>query len=417
MRVAVLGAGVVGVATAWRLARDGHEVIVIERREGPGLETSFANGGQISASHAEPWANPTVLPKVLKWLGREDAPLLIRWRRFDPALWGWGLRFLANCTRARARLNTERTLRIALYSRRLFKEWRAETGIAYDQLSRGILHIYRQAKEYEHACREAETMRQFGLARQILDRNGVIAIDPALRHVAPKLAGGLFSPDDESGDAHKFTLALAKLAAEKGVVFRFSETVQGFELNKGRLAAILSDQGKIPVDAAVLALGSFSPLLARQLGFSLPIYPAKGYSVTLPVGPDDEAPQVSLTDDEHKMVYSRLGERLRIAGTAELGGYDPSLNRRRADLLLARAMAIFPKAGKTAQAEFWAGLRPVTPDSAPIIGKSPLPGLFLNTGHGTLGWTMSCGSAHLIADIIGEKKPEIDPTGLGMERF
>jgi D-amino-acid dehydrogenase len=417
MRVAVLGAGVVGVTTAWQLACDGHEVIVIERRETPGLETSFANGGQISASHAEPWANPSVLPKVLRWLGREDAPLLIRWRRFDPALWGWGLRFLANCTKARAKINTERTLRVALYSRRLLKELRAETGIEYDQQSRGILHIYREAKEYEHACREAEAMREFGLARQSLDRNGIVAIEPALRHIAPKLAGGLYSQDDESGDAHKFTLALAKLAAERGVVFRFAENIHGFELAKGRLAAIVTDQGKIAVEAAVLALGSFSPLLARQLGFSLPIYPAKGYSVTLPVGPADEAPSVSLTDDEHRMVYSRLGERLRIAGTAELGGYDASLNRRRADLLLARAMAIFPKAGRTAEAEFWAGLRPVTPDSVPIIGQSPLPGLFLNTGHGTLGWTMSCGSARLIADLMGGKKPEIDPAGLGWERF
>jgi D-amino-acid dehydrogenase len=306
---------------------------------------------------------------------------------------------------------------MALYSRRLLKELRAEIGIEYDQRSQGILHIYRDAKEYEHACREAETMRELGLARQTLDRSGIIACEPALRHVAPKLAGGLFSQDDESGDAHKFTLALAHLAAERGVVFRFEETISGFELDKGRLSAILTDQGKIAVEAAVLALGSFSPLLARQLGFGLPIYPAKGYSVTLPVGANDEAPQVSLTDDEHKMVYSRLGERLRIAGTAELGGYDVSLNRRRADLLLARAMAIFPKVGRTAQAEFWAGLRPVTPDSVPIIGKSPLPGLFLNTGHGTLGWTMSCGSARLIADIIGEKKPEIDPAGLSLERF
>jgi D-amino-acid dehydrogenase len=417
VKVVVIGAGVVGTAAAWYLARAGHEVAVVERREGAGLETSFANGGQVSPCHAEPWANPAVLPKVLKWLGREDAPLLFRWNRWDPELWAWGLRFLANCTAARAEINTARTLAVAIYSRTCLQQLRAETGIAYDQRSRGILHVYRDAAEFDHAAAAAGTMRRHGLDRQPKTRAECVAIEPALAAAAPGLAGGIFTPSDESGDAHIFTTALATLAAGLGVEFRWGVDVRGFVGDGGRVSGLVTAQGTIAADAYVLAAGCDSARLARGLGLRLPIVPAKGYSITVPVAGHAGAPEVSITDDEHKMVYSRLGDRLRAAGTAEMAGYDTALNPRRAGLILEHARRLFPDGGDFDRAESWAGLRPVTPDSVPLLGATPFANLFLDTGHGTLGWTMACGSGRLIADLVSGRPPEIDIGGLGIDRL
>jgi D-amino-acid dehydrogenase len=276
VKVVVIGAGVVGTASAWYLARAGHEVTVVDRREGAGLETSFANGGQVSPSHAEPWANPSVLPKVLKWLGREDAPLLFRWNRWDPALWAWGLRFLANCPRGKAEINTERTLRVALYSRACLGKLRDETGIAYDQQTRGILHVYRNPAEFEHACRAAEVMIRHGLNRLPRTPSECVAIEPALAAVQGELAGGIHTPDDESGDAHKFTRELAALATARGVEFRWNVPIQGLLRDSGRVSGLATAQGTITAEAYVLAAGCDSPLLARPLGLRLPIIPAKG---------------------------------------------------------------------------------------------------------------------------------------------
>nr|WP_256367257.1 D-amino acid dehydrogenase [Magnetospirillum sp. UT-4] len=418
VKVLVLGAGVVGTAAAWYLSRAGHEVTVVERQHGPGLETSFANGGQVSPCHAEPWANPAVLPKVLKWLGRDDAPLLFRWRRFDPALWLWGLRFLSNCTAFRAEVNTERTLRIAIYSRHCLQELRAELGLDYEQRRLGILHIYRDAREFDQACETAETMRQYGLLRLEKSASECVAIEPALVAVGGQLAGGIHTPDDESGNAYLFTHRLADEAARRGGVdFRYGVTVTALRQDCGRVIGAATDHGDLDADATVLALGSYSPLLAARVGLRLPIVPAKGYSVTIPVDGRKGAPYVSITDDEHKMVYSRLGDRLRAAGTAEMTGYDTSLNAQRWKLVLDRARALFPAAGDFAHAEPWTGLRPVTPDSVPLIGRTRVPGLWLNTGHGTLGWTMACGSGRLLADQISGHRPAIDTEGLGLERF
>ncbi|MGE5506208.1 MAG: D-amino acid dehydrogenase [Actinomycetota bacterium] len=417
MRVVVVGAGVVGTAAAWYLAKDGHEVTVIDRRPGAGLETSFANGGQVSACHAEPWANPSTPRKILKWLGREDAPLLFRWTRWDPALWLWGLKFLANCPPGRTAVNTERTLRIALYSRRCLQELRAETDIQYDQRTKGILHVYRDGREFEHACQAAELMNRHGLPRVVQTREGCVGIEPALAAVAGQLAGGIHTPDDESGDAHRFTAGLAALAMERGVTFRTETTVLGLARAGSRIDGVVTDRGTITGDAYVLAAGSYSPLLARPLGLNLPIVPAKGYSVTVPVGGHGGAPTVSITDDENKLVFSRLGERLRVAGTAEMAGWDPSLNPRRWKVVLDKARRLFPDGGDFEQAEPWAGLRPVTPDSVPILGRSPIDNLWLDTGHGTLGWTMSCGSGKVLADLIAGREPEISVDGLGVERF
>ncbi len=413
----VLGAGVVGVTTAWYLAKAGHEVVVVDRQPGAGLETSFANGGQISPCHAEPWANPSTPLKALRWMGVEDAPLVFRWRRWDPPLWAWSTRFLLNCPAGRARVNTDRTLRVAIYSRGCLQALRRETGIEYDQKTLGILHVYRDPHEFGHAVAAADLMGKFGLRRQVKTPDEAVAIEPALAAVHSQLAGAIFTPDDESGDAHKFTRKLAALCAERGVTFHYGTRIHGFEWSAGRIGAISTDRGRLRADAYVLALGSWSPQMARQVGLELPIYPAKGYSATLPVAEGAEAPCVSITDDEHKMVYSRLGDRLRCAGTAELAGWNDAMTRIRAEALVAHAKALFPRAGDFAEAELWAGLRPVTPDSVPILGPTRIDNLFLNTGHGTLGWTMSCGSGKVLADLISGRPADIDMTGLGLERF
>lgn len=416
MKVLVLGAGIIGTTTAYHLARAGHQTVVLDRQDGAGMETSFANGGQISPCHAEPWANPSVLPKVIKWLGRDDAPLLFRWNRWDPALWAWGLRFIANCTSSRAAINTERTLRVALYSRACLQDLRERLGLEYDQRRQGILHVYRSEREFAQGRKAAALMNRFGLDRQIKDAAQCVAIESALSSVAGELAGGILTPGDESGDAHKFTRAMAEHAQREGAEFRFGTRVDAILRDDDRVTGARTDQGDIRADAVVLALGSWSPLLARPAGIRLPIVPAKGYSITIPAdGPG--APFVSVTDDEHKMVYSRLGDRLRAAGTAEMTGHDVSLNPKRWHLILERARALFPLAGDFDQAQPWAGLRPVTPDSVPLIGAARLPGLWLNTGHGTLGWTMAAGSARIVADLISGRDPDIDLSGLGPGRF
>lgn len=417
MRVAVLGAGVVGVATAWFLARDGHEVVVIDRQPGAGLETSYANGGQVSAAHAEPWANPRTPGRVLKWLGREDAPLVFRWRRWDPALWLWGLRFLRNCTQARMERNLERTLRVALYSRRMLAALRQETGIAYDQRREGILHVYRDADEFAAARHATGMMNRHGLERRVLTPAECLEVEPALEPVRDRLLGGTYSPDDESGDAHQFTARLAELAAEQGARFRYGTRIIGLEREGDAITGVATDRGPVRADAYVLALGSFSPFIARPLGLRLPIYPAKGYSGTIPTEGAAHAPTVSITDDENKIVFSRLGDRLRFAGTAELAGWNDALNDVRAQALVRKARELFPQAGDYARVRLWAGLRPVTPDSVPIIGRTPYRNLFLNTGHGTLGWTMSCGSGRAVADLVAGRSPAIDLAGLGLDRF
>lgn len=417
MRIAILGAGVIGVTTAYELAKDGAEVIVVDRQPGPGLETSFANGGQISANHATPWATPAAPWQALKWLGRVDAPLLLH-LRWDPALFAWLARFLRNCTRARLRVNIERALRLALYGRQRLAVVRAETAIAYDDLRCGILHIFRSRREFEAALPGVKLMNSLGCRREVVDADGCMAIEPALAGARRQLVGGVFSPDDESGDAYLFTRQLAAQAAARGATFRYGTTVRRLVASDGRLVAAETDGGTLTADAFVLALGSYSPLLARPLGLRLPVYPGKGYSVTLPVRPPgDGAPRVSLIDDEHKMVYSRLGARLRIAGTAEFAGYDTGVNEARARFLLATALALFPRAGEAAAAEFWAGLRPSTPDGVPLIGPTPLANLYLNTGHGTLGWTMACGSARVVADLVLGRTPEIAIDGLTLDRF
>lgn len=417
MKVLVLGAGVVGVTSAWYLAKAGHEVTVVDRQPGAGLETSFANGGQISPCHAEPWANPSTPKTALKWMGREDAPLAFRWQRWDPWLWAWGARFLLNCTASRTSINTDRTLRVAIYSRACLQSLRAETGIEYDQKTLGILHVYRDPHSFQHAIGAADMMTRMGLQRETKTVDETLALEPALDDVRKELAGGIFTPGDESGDAHRFTQNLAALCAAKGVTFHYGTTILGLEMEGGRMVAVATDKGRLRADTFVLSLGSWSPKLARQVGLQLPIYPAKGYSATLPVTDPAKAPKIAITDDEHKLVFSRLGDRLRCAGTAELGGWNLHMDPARASIVTTHSRALFPGAGDFDKAQIWCGLRPVTPDSVPILGRTRIDNLFLNTGHGTLGWTMSCGSARALADLISNRPPDIDMNGLGLDRF
>ncbi len=412
MKVIVLGAGVVGTTTAWFLARAGHEVTVVERQGAAGLETSFANGGQISVSHAEPWANPGAPAKILEWLGREDAPLLFRLRA-DRHQWAWGLRFLAECLPFRTRANIRQIVALALYSRAQLRELRRDTGIEYDQLARGILHFYTDEEEFERAVPQAGLMRQYGCERDVKTAAECLAIEPALAHAAEDVVGGTYTAADESGDARKFTQALAALAASQGVRVLYGRSIKRLDAHGSRVASVvLADaeggDERISADAYVVALGSYSPLLTRALGIALPVYPLKGYSITVPLAPGDEAPTVSLTDDSHKLVYSRLGERLRVAGTAEVNGYNTDVNDLRCAAIVRRTFAMFPRAGRPERAEFWAGLRPATPSNVPIVGRTKLANLFVNTGHGTLGWTLACGSGRALADIVSGRQPEPD---------
>lgn len=414
MKVTVLGAGVVGVTSAWYLAAAGHEVTVIERQPGPALETSYANGGQISVSHAEPWANPGAWRQILRWLGREDAPLL--WRlRADPAQWLWGLRFLRECSAARTRANIAAIVRLGLYSRDALRALRRELALDYDQLERGILHFYTDPRAFEHAVQQAAVMREFGCERVPLSAAECLSTERALAASTLPIVGGTYTAADESGDARRFTEALAQRAAARGVKFRYGEAVTALERENGRLVRVHLASGEVLVpEVTVLALGSHAPLLLRPLRVWLPVYPAKGYSatLTLPAELAAAAPTVSLTDDEVKLVFSRLGGRLRIAGTAEFTGYDLRLNPTRCDLLVRRTRALFPSLAKVQEIEMWTGLRPATPNNVPLICElhgAGLAGLWLNAGHGTLGWTLACGSAQLLTERMGGRDPGIDP--------
>ncbi len=419
MKVIVLGAGLLGVTSAYFLRKEGHEVTVVDRQASPAAETSFANGGQISVSHAEPWANPSAPFKVLKWLGKEDAPLLFRVRA-DARQWMWGLRFLRECTPARTRHNIGQIVRLGTYSRDTLQQLRRDIGIEYHQRTQGILHFYTSQQEFDGAEGPAAQMRAMGCDRRVISADEAVRIEPALRHIRPRLAGATFTAEDESGDANQFARELVDRCRADGVEFLMSHTVTALREAGGRIdhVEVTDSQGRfqrLRADAYVLAMGSLSPLYVKPLGIDLPIYPAKGYSVTLPVKDESMAHQVSLTDDEYKLVFSRLGDNLRIAGTAELNGYDRDLNRVRCEAIVRRVEELFPGAGDAERAQFWTGLRPATPSNLPIIGRSKVPNLYLNTGHGTLGWTHSCGSGKSIAMIVSGKNPEVDFAFTGLQ--
>lgn len=413
MKVLVLGAGVTGVATAWYLQKAGHAVTVIDREPGPGLGTSYANGGQISVSHAEPWASPRTPLQLLRWLGNEEAPLLFRLRT-DWQQWRWGFAFLQQCTPANWRYNIRQLVALGQYSRQCLQALRAETGIQYDQLSRGILHFHTSTAAWRSAQHAVPLMREAGCRLENLSADACVAIEPALSTVRERLAGGTFSPDDESGDAHRFTTGLAAQCSTRGVVFRHGCTIEAITPGAGRRIAGLrirdaaGNAEVLTADAYVVCLGVHSAPLLRPAGIDLRIYPVKGYSVTVPVRDGQRAYTVSLTDDEHKLVFSRLGNQLRIAGTAEFTGYDSTLNPVRCQAILRRTAELFPGAVEPEQARLWAGLRPATPSNRPCIGGTRYANLHLNTGHGTLGWTQACGAGAAIADLVSGRRPEVE---------
>ena len=404
MKIIVLGAGVVGVAGAWYLAAAGHEVTVLERRAAPGLETSFANGGQVCAGHAEPWARPSAVPEILRSLGREDAPLLFR-PRASWAQWAWGLRFLVECLPGRFERHSRTLAGLASYSRERLRALRAELGLRYDHLERGILRFATRQRDFDAMAREAKAMHQ-----EVKSASECLALEPALAHSNDPVLGGVYDPDDESGDALRFTQELARAAASRGVAFRFGAAIEAIEPAGERVGAIrLNGAERVTADAYVVSLASYSPLLLAPLGIRIPVYPLKGYSITLPLGPGElaAAPSVSLTDEAFKIVISRLGNRLRAAGTAELTGYDTSVNGARCAAIARRIRDLFPALGAITTVENWSGLRPATPNNVPVIGRTRLKNLYLNTGHGTLGWTLACGSGSVLADLVCGRRPQV----------
>jgi D-amino-acid dehydrogenase len=425
MKVIVLGAGIIGTASAWFLKKQGYDVTVIERQPGAAQETSFANGCQISVSHAEPWANPAAPMKVLKWLGKEDAPLLYRFRP-EWLQWKWAVSFLRECTPARTDQNIRNIVALCEYSRQTLQAVRAETGIDYDYLTRGILHFYTEEKEFEESLPAAKLMRDLGCPRESISAEEVIRIEPALESMRGKIVGGDFTATDESGDVYKLTTGLAKKSAEAGVEFRYSTAVTRLITSGAGASArvtgveVINPDGRhevLTADTFVVAMGSFSQQLVKPLGIDLLLYPGKGYSATYKVTNPDAAPTVSLTDDGYKLVVSRLGDRLRVAGTCELNGYGRELNTTRCEAITRRTRELFPDGCDYENPTYWTGLRPLTPSNVPYVGKTRINNLFLNTGHGTLGWTMGCGSGRAIAEIVAGRVPEIDFTFTGLPRW
>jgi D-amino-acid dehydrogenase len=411
VKVIVLGSGVIGVSTAYYLAASGHQVTVIDRQPGAGLETSFANAGEISPGYSAPWAAPGLPLKAIKWLFMRHRPLVIR-PAPDLAMMLWGLALLRNCTAARYERNKARMLALAQYSRACLEELRATTAIQYDQRMQGTLQLFRTQKQLDGTAADIAVLKRFGVDHALLDRAGCIAAEPALAHVGHKIAGGLRLTGDETGDCFLFTRALASLAEQRGVTFLFGSAITSLERGPSGIAAVhvarASGPMRIAGDAFVMAMGSYSPLLARQLGLRIPVYPVKGYSLTLPVTSDADAPQSTVMDETFKVAVTRLGNRVRVGGTAELAGYNLKLREPRRQTLNHVVTDLFPHAGDVSKASFWTGLRPMTPDGPPIIGKSRIANLWFNTGHGTLGWTMAAGSGRLMADLLSGRKPEID---------
>ena len=416
MHVLVLGSGVIGVCAAYQLALARHEVTVVDRQPAAGLETSYANAGEVSPGYSAPWAGPGVPVKAIKWLLMHHRPLVIR-PHLDMDLVRWGLAMLRNCTAARYEINKSRMVRLAEYSRDCLRALREQTGIRYDERMQGTLQLFRTQKQLGGTAADMAVLRRYGVAHELLDRAGCIRHEPALARVEHKFVGGLRLPADETGDCFKFTQALAALAAQRGVVFRHDVTIQALVNGAGSFSGVRTDAGTLTADACLVALGSHSPLLLRPLGIRVPVYPVKGYSITVPITDARGAPESTVMDETHKVALTRLGNRIRVGGTAELSGYTLQLHEARRRTLEHVVTDLFPGGGDLSRAEFWCGLRPMTPDGTPIVGATPVRNLYLATGHGTLGWTMAAGTARVMADLISGRKPEIDMAGLTLERY
>ena len=416
MKVIVLGSGVVGVTSAWYLARLGHQVTVIDRQQAAAMETSFGNAGEISPGYASPWAGPHVPFKVLKWLTMKHGPFIFR-PNADPAMWRWLMQMLANCTTPAYRRNKGRMVRLAEYSRDQLRDLRDTTGITYDERTRGTLQLFRTQAQLDAVRDDTRVLDEFGVPYQVLDRAGCATAEPALALVSERFVGGLRLPGDETGDCHKFTQALAAMAEAAGVVFHYGTTIHRIATEADQVTGIATSAGLLTADRYVVALASFSPTLLKPLGLDLPIYPVKGYSLTVPITEPDCAPVSTVMDETYKVALTRMGDRIRVGGTAEISGYNTKLPPSRRGPLEQSLNDLFPRGGDLTRASFWTGLRPMTPDGTPIIGATKYRNLFLNTGHGTLGWTMSCGSGRLIADLVSDVRPNIDYADLALSRY
>jgi D-amino-acid dehydrogenase len=416
MKVAILGSGVIGVTTAYYLAKAGHEVVVLDRQTGPALETSFANAGEVSPGYASPWAAPGIPQKAIRWLLMKHAPLVLR-PRLDPAMVSWVVRMLLNCTAARYGVNKGRMVRLAEYSRDKLIELRAATGIRYDERMQGTLQLFRTQKQLDGIGKDVDVLKRDGVAFEVLDADGCIAAEPALAHVRQLIRGGLRLPNDETGDCYKFTVSLSVLAQQLGVRFMYGTEVQHLRFSKDKIEGVQTSAGLEKADLYIAAFGSYTPKLVRPLGLDVPVYPVKGYSLTIPIVDESRAPVSTIMDETYKIAITRLGNRIRVGGMAEISGFSKDLPLPRRDTLAQSVGDLFGGAGDLAAASFWSGLRPMTPDGTPIIGKTRYPNLLLNTGHGTLGWTMACGSARVIADIAGGKTPEIEVADLALSRY
>ncbi|MFO1270280.1 MAG: D-amino acid dehydrogenase [Rubrivivax sp.] len=416
MKVLVLGGGVIGVSAAYYLARAGHEVEVVDRQPGPALETSFANAGEVSPGYSAPWAGPGVPVKAIKWMLMTHSPLVI-WPLLDPAMWRWGAQMLANCTAKAYAVNKSRMVPIAEYSRDCLKALRAETGIGYDDRAQGTLQLFRTQKQLDGIGGDVAVLRQYGVPFEVLDREGFCKVEPALKLTQEKFVGALRLPNDETGDCFKYTNRLAEMADALGVRFRWNTTIEGIDREGDRIAGVRTSAATLVADRYLLALGSYSPKWLKPLGLKIPVYPVKGYSITVPITDPAGAPESTIMDETHKVAVTRLGDRIRVGGTAELAGYSLKLREARRATLEHVVTDLFPRGGDVSKAEFWCGLRPMTPDGTPIVGPTPIANLLLATGHGTLGWTMAAGTGRVIADLVSGRKPEIDVAPLAMARY
>jgi len=414
MKIVILGAGVIGVTTAWYLARAGHEVTVLDRQSGAALETSFANAGEVSPGYSSPWAAPGIPQKALKWLFMEHAPLIVR-PTIDPATVRWMLSMLRNCTKARYTRNKGRMVRIAEYSRDCLIKLRAETGIQYDQRTQGTLEVFRKQQQIDNIGKDVEVLKTGGVPFEILDAAGCAKAEPGID--ASKIVGGLRLPNDETGDCYKFTIALAERAEALGVKFVYNADIRRLRHESQRLTAVETSQRDYEADIFIGALGSYTPKLVKPLGLDLPVYPVKGYSITVPIINEARAPVSTVMDETYKVAITRLGDRIRIGGMAEIARFSTDLPPARQATLTHSVEDLFGGAGDQSQAKFWSGLRPMTPDGTPVIGRTRYDNFWLNTGHGTLGWTMSCGSARVLADMISGIKPEIETADLSIDRY
>ncbi|MGE8674660.1 MAG: D-amino acid dehydrogenase [Achromobacter kerstersii] len=416
MHVIVLGSGVIGTTTAYYLARQGAKVTVLDRQPAAAQETSYANAGQVSPGYSTPWAAPGIPLKAIKWLFQKHAPLAIR---LDGSLYQlkWMAAMLANCSADRYSVNKERMLRLAEYSRDCLRELRTSTGIHYEERTRGTLQLFRTDAQMEAARRDIAVLEEVGVPYELLDRNRLVTAEPALARSIHKLAGGLRLPNDETGDCRLFTTRLAEMAVAMGVDFRYNQTVSGLNTAGGQITGVRVGNDVLTADRYVAAFGSYTRGFLEPLGLDLPVYPVKGYSLTFPLKDESAAPVSTILDETYKIAVTRFDERIRVGGMAELSGFDLRLKDARRKTLELVVNDLFPDSGHVAQAEFWTGLRPMTPDSTPVVGPTRYGNLYLNTGHGTLGWTMACGSGKLVADQVMGQRPAIRTDGLSLSRY